>query len=314
MNYRVGYFLPATEEVYEAIRATLPPGWSLVTLAKGQRPADAAQDLDFLIAGKASRELISAAPRLRFLMTPGLGHEGIDLEAAAERGVPVAITVPGNVVEVAEHTILLMLAVSRRLIELDAALRKGEWLMWNRRLQSFNLAGRMLGLVGLGRIGREVALRAEAFGMRIQYADPFVSDGYSRVTLDHLLATSDIVSLHVPLSGETRGLMNASRLRQMKKGAMLINVSRGELVDEDALVGALESGWLSGAGLDVFATEPPPASHPLFQFPNVVVTPHVASGTADGLQQKAARYVENIQRYLAGQTPHDLIAAAPEWK
>jgi phosphoglycerate dehydrogenase-like enzyme len=314
MSYRVGYFLPATEEVYDAIRAAMPPDWRLVTLAPGQRPVDAAADLDFLITAKAPRELIYAAARLRFLMTPGLGYEGIDLEAAAERGVPVAITVPGNVIEVAEHTILLMLAVSRRLIELDAALRKGEWLMWNRRLQSFNLAGRMLGLVGLGRIGREVALRAEAFGMRIQYADPFVSDGYSRVTLDHLLATSDIVSLHVPLSADTRGLMNGARLRQMKQGAILINVSRGELVDEDALVRALESGRVAGAGLDVFAVEPPPVSHPLFPFPNVVLTPHVASGTADGLRQKAARYVENIQRYLAGQTPHDLIAAAPEWK
>lgn len=310
MNYRVGYFMPAIEEVYQAIRERLPQNFTLVTLSQGQRPADAAADLDFLITGKAPRDLFAAAPNLKFVMTPGLGYEGIDLAAAAERGIPVAITVPGNVVEVAEHTMLLMLAVSRRLVELDVSLRQGQWLMWSRRLQSFNLVGRMLGLVGLGRIGREVARRAEAFGMHIQYADPFVSNGYARVTLERLLSTSDVVSLHLPLSADTRALMNASRLRQMKRGAMLINVSRGELVDEPALVEALESGHLAGAGLDVFATEPPPADHPLFRFSSVVLTPHVASGTADGLRQKADRYAENIQRFLSGETPLDLISTA----
>lgn len=306
MKTTVGYFQNAHEGVYSAIREALPAGCELVT------PPDCAKrigELDVLIAGKVTREMIAAAQRVRLIQTPGVGYDGIDVEAAFERGVPVAYTICGNTDEVAEHTLLLMLAVSRRLVELDQALRAGRWMMWERRIESRNLAGKILGIVGLGRIGRAVARCATAFGMIVQYTDPTESGDLPRRPLDPLLETSDYVSLHVPLSPATRGLLGAARIGAMKQGAILINTARGEIVDEPALVEALRKGRLAGAGLDVFAHEPPAADHPLLALPNVVVTPHVASGTIDSLRRKAAWYSHNIERVMSGQEPLDLVPA-----
>lgn len=308
MTHKVGYFLKAHDGIYSAVRGGLPPSCELVTLADGRTPLEAVRDLDVLIAHRVTREMIDAAPRLRLIMTPGVGYDGVDLDAAEERGIPIATTVCGNTTEVAEFTLLLMLAVSRRLVELDAALRQGEWMMWARRLQCRNLSGRTLGLVGFGRIGQAVARRAAALEMEVQYYDAVTGPSGRRVPLDELLATSDIVSLHIPLSAETRNLMNAARLAQMKPGAILINAARGEVVDEAALLAALRSGHLAGAGLDVFSPEPPARDNPLFALPNVVVTPHIGSGTIDGLQLKVAQYGENIRRVFAGE---DLIDALP---
>jgi phosphoglycerate dehydrogenase-like enzyme len=312
MSLKVGYFMRANDGIYAAVREALPAGCELVTLAPGDDPAEKAKGLGFLIAGKVTREMIEAAPGLRLIQTPGVGYDGIDLAAAAARGIPVAFTVCGNTDEVAEHTLLLMLAVSRRLVELDAALRAGRWLMWDRRLQSFNLKGRTLGLIGFGRIGQAVAVRAAAFGMEIQYADPVAVPGWRRADLDELLGTSDYASLHVPLTPATRGLLDARRIGLMKRGAVLINTSRGEAVNEGALIEALRGGRLAGAGLDVFAKEPPSQDNPLLSMPNVVVTPHVGSGTADGLRVKAAWYAANIRRVLSGEAPLDCVPAAKE--
>lgn len=308
MSYRAGYFIKANEGVYGVVRAALPEGFELVTLADD--PAAQARDLDFLIAGKASRALIEAAPKLKLIQAPGVGYDGIDLAAAAERGVPVAIAVCGNPDEVAEYALMSMLAVSRRLVELDRALRGGKWMMWDRRLASFNLKGKTLGVVGLGRIGREVARRAAGFDMRVQYCDPNVSAPYPRLPLEELLATSDYVSLHVPLTPETRGMLSRGRIGCMKPGSILINTSRGEVVDEGALIDALREGRLAGAGLDVFEREPPVVSNPLLAMDNVVVTPHVASGTLDALRVKARHYAENMRRVLDGREPLDCIQLA----
>ncbi len=305
MSYKAGYFIKANTGIYDVVRAALPEGFELVTLDAD--PVAQARDLDFLIAGKASRALIEAAPKLKLIQAPGVGYDGLDLAAAAERSIPVAIAVCGNPDEVAEYTLMSMLAVSRRLLELDHALRQGRWMMWDRRLQSFNLKGKTLGLVGLGRIGAEVARRAGAFDMQVQYTDPAVRAAYPYRPLEDLLATSDYVSLHVPLTPETRGMLSRDRIAGMKPGAILINTSRGEVLDEQALIDALLSARLAGAGLDVFDREPPETTNPLLTMDNVVLTPHVASGTLDALRVKARRYAENMQLVLAGREPVDCV-------
>jgi phosphoglycerate dehydrogenase-like enzyme len=307
MSYRVGYWIPATEAVFDVIRENLPADCELVTPGGGRRLDQVAPELDFLIAGKVPAEVVGRATRLKLIMSPGVGTDGISLEAAGSAGIPVAATVCGNIDEVAEHTVLLMLAVSRRLPELDASIRSGAWLMWNRRLESYTLAGKSLGIVGMGRIGAAVARRALAFGMDVRYFDCIRPPGYVYLEMDELLATSDYISLHVPLTPATRGMMNAERIARMKRGAVLINTARGEVVDEVALAAALRDGRLAGAGLDVFEQEPPGVSNPLLGLPNVVVTPHVASGTVDSLRRKAAQYAENIRRVLQGEEPIDCV-------
>lgn len=310
MTYKAGYLMKANEGIYAEVRAALAPQCELVTLSGGLAPSDVLGDLDFVIAGKVTGSMIDAAPKLKLILAPGVGVDGLDLDAAARRNIPVVCTVCGNVAEVAEHTLMLMLAVSRRLTELDAALRAGQWMMWDRRLQSRNLAGRKLGIIGFGRIGQEVAKRAVAFEMEVQQNDLVRNEGWPFAELDELLATSDFVSLHVPLTGATRGMMTRERIGAMKRGAVLINTARGEVVDEAALIAALQSGHLSGAGLDVFATEPPGKNNPLLAMPNVVVTPHSGSGTVDGLRVKAAQYAENIRRVLTGEPLIDCVLAS----
>lgn len=298
--------LPANDDVYAELRAVLPPGFDLVT-PPGD-PLELVRDLDFLIAAKVTREMIAAAPKLKLIQAPGVGYDGIDLDAAGERGIPVAITVCGNPVEVAEYTLMAMLAASRRLVELDRELRRGRWLAWDRRLQSVNLQGRRLGIVGYGRIGREVAPRAAAFGMDICFTDirP-VPSPYEQTDLKTLLSTSDFVTLHVPLNDSTRHLLNRERIGWMKPGAILVNTSRGGVIEETALIEALRGGRLSGAVLDVFEKEPPDRDNPLLKMDNVILTPHVASGTVDALRAKARAYVENIRRLLAGEELVDCI-------
>lgn len=306
---KVGYFLRANADVYRVIAEALPDHCRLVTLGAEESPLTLIPTVHFLIAGRVTRQMIQSAPALRLIQSPGVGYDGIDVEAAEDFGVPVAYTICGNTDEVAEHTMMLMLAVSRRLVELDSALRQGRWLMWDRRVQCRNLAGRTLGLIGFGRIGQAVAARALSFGMHIQYSDPIQTAAWSKVPIGELLATSDYVSLHVPLTATTRGLMSEDRLAQMKSDAILINTARGEVVDEGALIRALHEHRLAGAGLDVFESEPMPSTNPLAIMSNVVLTPHCGAGTLDGLRVKAQRYATNVRRVLAGETPLDLVNA-----
>jgi phosphoglycerate dehydrogenase-like enzyme len=309
MTYQVGYFLRANPGVYDEIRAALPGDMNLVTLAgrDPQEELDRIGDLDFLIAVKVTAEMIRAARKLRFLQLPGVGYDQVNLKAAAEAGIPVAMSAQGTIEPVAEHTLMLMLAVSRRLCEMAASLRAGKWWMWERRTVSFGLAGKTLGIVGMGRIGREVAGRAAAFGMSVRYFDVARAEGYAYCELEELLRTSDFVTLHCPLTSATQGLINRERLALMKTSAILINTARGEIVEEAALHEALASGRLAGAGLDVFEREPPDPGNPLLRMDQVIATPHIASGTLDSLRAKAAFYAENIGRVLANQPPLGLI-------
>jgi D-3-phosphoglycerate dehydrogenase len=233
---------------------------------------------------RVTRRLIDAAPRLRWVARAGAGLDNIDVPAARERGIAV-LNVPGaNSVAVAELTMGLLLALFRRIPAADASLRRGAW--EKSKLMGRELRGKTLGIVGLGRIGREVARRALAFEMSCLAADPVVSEadgsaaGVTLLPLHELLARADIVTLHVPATAETRGLIGAAEIARMRRGAVLVNAARGGLVDEAALHAALASGALSGAALDVYATEPPLAS-PLLSLPNVVATPHLGASTIE---------------------------------
>lgn len=235
-------------------------------------------------ATKVTRRLLEAAPKLRWVGRAGAGLDTIDVAAAKERGIEV-MNVPGaNSVAVAELVFGLLLALFRKLPEADASLRRGEWL--KSKLMGRELQGKTLGIVGVGKIGREVAKRAIAFDMTCIGFDPLVSPdamraaGVEPATIDSLLAQSDIVTLHVPVTPETKKMFNAARIASMKKGAVLVNAARGDLVDEPALLAALQSGQLAGAALDVFAVEPTGAN-PILALPNVVASPHIGASTRE---------------------------------
>jgi phosphoglycerate dehydrogenase-like enzyme len=234
---------------------------------------------DALLAGgeRISAELLDLAPKLRVIARTGVGYDAIDVAAASARRIPVVITPGTNQGSVAEMTFALLLALSRNVVQNDRLIHAGGW---SRKLVA-PLRAKTLGLVGLGRIGRAVATRAIAFEMEVIAFDPVADDafdrqhGVKRVGLEELLAESDIVSLHLPLTAETRGLINRETLARMKPGSYLINTSRGGLVVESDLRDSLISGHLAGAGLDVLNSEPPEPGNPLLGLPNVVLSPHL---------------------------------------
>lgn len=253
--------------------------------------------------------LLAAGPRLRVVGRLGVGLDNIDLEAARARGVRVVFARNANAVAVAEYVFAAMLAVSRRLAEATASVRAGGW---DRRLfTGTELHGKTLGIVGLGDIGSRLAHRAQAFGMRVLAADPLATDssfavaefGVRRADLQTLLAESDFVSLHVPLTRETAHLLNGERLSLMKPGAWLINTARGGVIDEAALAAALRAGRPAGAVLDVREQEPPGANDPLAALPNVILTPHVAGITHESQARTAEMVAADVLRVLRGEAP-----------
>ncbi|MCI0628004.1 MAG: NAD(P)-binding domain-containing protein [Acidobacteria bacterium] len=304
----------ATEELCLIIRAHLPQGWNLTTpTGNGDYSAGLASCDFILVADEAIlAEHIAAAPRLRMIQHQGVGYERIDLEACRSRGIPVALTPEGTRVGVAEHTLLLILAVYKHLLRAATGVREGRWMQWKLRNTSFELYGKNLGLVGLGGIGREVAKRAQAFDARITYYDPQVSPPADllvtrRESLESLLGEADLVSLHVPLSPRNRQLINSRTLGLMKPGAVLINTSRGGLVDEAALVEALAAGRIAAAALDVLNQEPPDPANPLLHLENVLITPHIAAGTRDALENKMQAAFANLLRYSRGEAPVNVV-------
>jgi phosphoglycerate dehydrogenase-like enzyme len=249
-----------------------------------------------------SESAITACPSVKMISIWGTGTDNVDLAACGRRGVTVANTPGVNAHAVAEHTLALMLAITRRIPSLDRDVRSGQW----PRVLLVQLEGKTLGLVGLGAIGRRVAALAEPFGMRL-LATTWGPDagraealGASHVPIDTLLRESDIVSLHLRLSAETEAVINRERLALMKPGAFLVNTARGRLVDLEALVDALRNGRLAGAALDVFHEEPIAANDPLLTLPNVILTPHNAGMTQEVIDEGLLQTVENIRRFLQG--------------
>jgi D-3-phosphoglycerate dehydrogenase len=291
---------PATLAVFAA-----EPGWEVLThdqLPEGLPAALA--DADALVvrsAVQADDALMGHAPKLRVIGRAGVGVDNIDAEAATRRGIVVMNTPGANAVAVAELTIGLMLALARKLPAANATMHAGKW--EKKSLQGMELRGKTLGILGLGRIGLEVARRAKGFGLEILGSDPFVSAAVARenniklVTLDELIAGSDYLTLHVGLTPQTTGVINAKTIAAMKKGVRIINCARGELIDDAALVEALKSGQVAGAALDVFSVEPPKDS-PYAALDNVILTPHIAGSTGEAQEAVGIQIARQVRDYL----------------
>ncbi len=276
-----------------------PQGLEILATAEGlevdDRAGITADELREIVGGyealivrsrtKVTGEVIEAGERLKVLGRAGVGVDNIDVEAATRRGIVVLNAPGGNVISAAEHTFALMLALVRNVAQADASLRRGEW--ERGRFRGIELHGKTLGLIGAGRIGAEVAKRAQAFGMKVIAFDPYLSDeraeqaGITLVELRDLLEAADVISVHTPLTEETKGLIGASELNRMKPTAYLVNAARGGVVDEVALAEALRGGRLAGAALDVFEQEPVPADSLLLQLDNVLAVPHLGAATRE---------------------------------
>jgi D-3-phosphoglycerate dehydrogenase / 2-oxoglutarate reductase len=253
-------------------------------------------------------DVLSAAPGLEVVSRHGVGLDAIDIGYCRDHGIRVTFAPESNTVTVAEHTIGLMTAITKNLRTVDVATRAGDFGARS-RCYGVELDGKTLGVVGLGRIGRLVAQKARlGFGMRILGYDAYLTEdtgpeGVHRCTLEELLANSDVVTVHVPFTPGSRHVIDAAGLGSMKRGAYLVNCSRGGTVDEAALIDALRDGHLAGAGLDVFETEPLPAGHPLTALDNVLLTPHMAAHSTEALDRMAAHAAEGIVDVLGGREP-----------
>ena len=267
---------------------------------------------------KVTREVIETGSSLRVVARAGIGVDNIDLTAATGAGIAVVNAPTGNTVAAAEHTVALMLALARNIPDAHHSVKDGQW----RRsaFMGIEVRNKTLGIAGLGRVGSEVARRARSFGMRLVGFDPFVSPEYARqlgaelMTLDELLAVSDFITLHTPLTDSTNKLISAPQLDKLKPGARLINVARGELVDEDALLEALDAGKLAGVALDVFSQEPP-VGIKLVEHPKVVATPHLGASTEEAQREVAIEAAEQALAVLNGEPARNTVNApfvAPE--
>lgn len=298
--------------VRQVVRDNAPPDFDL----RFADSYDEAEQLglvrgcDLILVGGAtlSEAMIEAAlPRLRFIQKWGIGVDKIDVAAARRLHVPLAITGGANAVPVAELAVALMLSVYRRIPYADRKTRAGEWIKPQMRGMCYMIDGKTVGLLGFGAIARMVARRLAGFDCRVVYFDVNRADHITEralnarwVPLDELLATSDILSVHVPLTPQTANIIDAAAIARMKDGAIIVNTARGGIVDEVALHAALVSGKLRGAGIDTFAEEPPPQDHPLLALDNVVVTPHAGGGVFDNVDNVARHAIGNMLKVLAG--------------
>lgn len=280
------------------------PDFEIVTNEQMGDVMTAVRDADALVVRSATdvnSKLIDAAQKLRVIGRAGVGVDNVDTDAATRKGIVVMNTPGANAIAVAEHTLGLMLSLARFIPRADQTTRAGKW--EKKSLQGTELRGKTLGIVGLGRVGVEVARRAKAFGMKVIAYDPFVSQQLARdleielSALDPVYAASDYISLHVGLTPQTQGMINASALAKMKKGVRLVNCARGELIDDAALLQALNSGHVAGAALDVF-TQEPPKENPLLAAPNVIATPHIAGSTNEAQELVGVQIAMQVKEYL----------------
>jgi D-3-phosphoglycerate dehydrogenase len=281
------------------------PGWTVVTpdqidgnLAEQLESADA---LIVRSAVQVNAALLANAPKLRVVGRAGIGVDNVELEAATLKGIAVMNTPGGNAVAVAEHTLAMMLAMARSLCRANETMHAGKW--EKKSLQGAELRGKTLGIVGLGRIGMEVARRARSFAMEVIAHDPFVSpsiakdQGIRTATLDEVYAAADYLTLHVGITPQTAGMINTESLKKMKKGVRLVNCARGELIDEAALAEALKDGWVAAAALDVFVQEPLKES-PFLAMQNVILTPHIGGSTREAQEAVGYQIALQVKEYL----------------
>jgi D-3-phosphoglycerate dehydrogenase len=283
--------------------------WSEATLVRE------APDAELIVTSffpTISARVIEAAPRLRAIVKYGVGVDNIDVDAATRRGVPVVNCPEYGSETVADHAFALLLALARKIVPIDRATKESAWVWPALEFCGVDLAGKTLGLVGFGRIGTAMARRAAGFGLeRIAY-DPYVAPdavaecGARAVAFDELIAHSDFVSIHCVLTPETRGLFGEAELRAMKRDAYLVDVSRGAIIDEAALVRALTEGWIAGAGMDVFAQEPLAPGYPLLGLDNVLLTSHLAWYTKEADARLAAECVARVSELVRGERPRNV--------
>ena len=275
------------------------------------------REVEILISWKASRELIEAGKKLKMIQQIGTGVDMIDIEAAKERGVTICNAKGFNAKPCAEHIMALILALAKNLTKHDKILRHGGWR--EMYAPSLLLYGKTMGIVGFGSIGEEIARRAKAFGIKIMAIERSPSEQHRRkleisylggpADLVHLLQESDFIVLTVPLTPETKRIIGEKEFQTMKKSAYLVNISRGLVVDEKALIKALQEGKIAGAGLDVFEKEPIALDNPLLKLPNVVLTPHIA-GSMDSKElqkERAAFLAQNIEKFIRGEKPDNIV-------
>jgi D-3-phosphoglycerate dehydrogenase len=293
-------------EGIEAVRIDTPSPDELLSIIP---------DYDALIVRsptKVTSEVIERGVKLEYIGRAGVGVDNIDVDAATRCGIVVMNSPGGNTVSTAEHTIAVMLAVARRIPHAHRSLTGGEWDRKTHR--GVELCGKTLGVVGLGRVGRAVAERMRAFGMRVVAADPYVSAadaeamGVDLETLDEVLRASDWITVHVPLASDTKGMIGRAELARMKDGVVVVNCARGGVVDEDALVDALASGKVAAVGLDVYQDEPP-GDHPLFAHPMSVFTPHIGAATVEAQLRVATDVAEAVAEALTRGVLRDAVNA-----
>ena len=308
-------FAPKQDKnVTEIARALTPPGFELVAADFGTPEFyAAAADAEYFLglARTMGTEFFRSAPKLKLVQLLSAGYDRVDIEAARKAGVPVSNNGGANAIAVAEHTVLLMLAVLKQLVRFHLDVVAGKWRPpASSESPVYELSGRTVGIIGLGNIGKKVARRVAAFDARVQYYDVLRLNEAEEdalrvrfVLLAELLRTSDVVTLHVPLTDTTRGMIGARELQLMKPTAILVNTCRGPVVDEHALHQALKERRIGGAGLDVLVDEPPDKDHPLFTLPTVTLTPHSAGPTWENWTARFRNGFDNIERVAAGRRP-----------
>lgn len=319
-KYKVVSFDYATADIYETIREQFPENFELITLDEDtlKDRTEKAKDADFIIAatGSIPAEAIRVAKKLKMIQQQGVGFDKTDVDLATELGIEVCITPEGTSVGVAEHVVLLILAVYKKLVMISCEMHKGKFPMWDYRSECFQIYGKTIGFVGFGRIAREAAKRLRGFEPEMIFFDAYINMskdeqeelGAVQVSdLDELLRRADIVSVHVPSNKETRGSINKDFFSKMKRTAIFVNTARGDLVNEEDFFDAVENNVIAGAGIDVYPKEPLPPDNRYIKLKNVTLTPHISAGTVDALKTKIDHVYANINRYINGEeTLHSL--------
>jgi phosphoglycerate dehydrogenase-like enzyme len=321
MPIKVFYHVKASQDFYDLIRSTMPADrYELLTIdndSEDERQAKLAEAELVIVGGlKMSEEDVGIAAKLRLILHQGVGyHDTVAADALMKRQIRLAVTPQGTSEGVAEHAIMMMLATGRRLAFCDSELREGRWHSNTFRSTARQLFGATVGIIGLGRIGKQVAKRLIGFDTHTIYTDLLEMDPkmerdlrVNRVTQDEILERSDFITLHVPLTDSTQHMIDRVAITKMRPGTTLINCARGPVASQEALLEGLRSGHLGGVGLDVFEVEPPAAPNPFAEFPNVVLTPHHAPGTRDTMLIKFSEIFANADRFFGGERMENEIS------